>query len=219
MDNALEDALKRVESARKQERYGLMKRLANRVFVAIKHIDRREKYQVRARLLYEHHMALYQQSVAAAGPERLSLLRGSLRVARQSGIAAEKAGDRVGVLFADQNISGLLLSALGHPTDAIRISKETAVKAERIGRARRTKRIDRKRARRVAVNCYLHQLRMQTAGKFDVHEVRDLLKKIRANQIYRTEFRHIVDINKQVDDAEARVRLDEVAARLGVAGA
>src|SRR3989344_4072350 len=152
MDALHELILHAIELARRGKRYRVMRRLAAVLTADLAaSTETSGRWRTQVKVSYELHMAAYQQAVGAKGDRKNSLLLRSWDYAEQSAREAEMAGDAVGALFAEMNISGLILTALGRWQEALERSSATSEKAEMIAAAADTSDEDRRRALRVAV--------------------------------------------------------------------
>lgn len=183
MDDALKAAIRAVELARRAQNYSLMRSLASAVLRDVQTLSQPVRGQVLSRVLYERHMAAFQQAHGQTGTRRQTMLQRSRELAEHSAHEAEAAGDEVGALFTLMNISGLILPALGRYEEAYHISEEASAKAERIANVAETSEEDRSRAWRVARNCYFHRIRLLIAGSGSRMEVARLLRVVHDNQV------------------------------------
>jgi hypothetical protein len=119
----------------------------------------------RAKMLYEHHMAAYQEGHFET----------SMELAQQSALEARKANDPVGALFTQLNISGLLLPALGKRAEGFTLSLSVYAEATAI--------VDR--ANRVAVDALFHQIKMIMEDSGPRSEVKRLLDLAETNPLYQ----------------------------------
>ncbi len=178
---AIYDLLALVESKRRDELYETMAVLEE---ITLRELLRtlsaeteKEMWRIRSRLTYERHMAAYQQDS----------IEESLTLAEQSSREAKFGDDEVGALFAEMNISGLLLPALGKWEYALGMSGGVCAKAEAIAYSPLASERDRNRASRIAMNTYFHRIRMTIQYRKDFtakHDVQDWLDCVRENPVY-----------------------------------
>lgn len=188
MDAIHELMLRAIESARREKRYRLMRHLTAVLMAELASAtETTERWRAQAKVSYELHMADYQQAVVANGKRKNSLLLRSWHYAERSAREAEMAGDAAGALFAEMNISGLILPALDRWREALEKSSATSERAEILAAAPDTTDEDRKRSLLVAVNCYFHRGRIIVAQKRDRTELARLREKIETNPVYQEE--------------------------------
>jgi len=138
---------------------------------------------VQSRVMYELHMASYQQWKDNPSYGRKHLDE-SLQYALRASQSASVAGDILGKLFADMNVSGLIYPALGLYESALELSRQTSTRAESYAAETRDE-DDRGRAHRVAMNCYIHRIRILVSTGGSRMDVDDLLFKLGQNPLYR----------------------------------
>ena len=204
MDAIHELMLRAIESARREKRYRLMRHLTAVLMAELASAtETTERWRAQAKVSYELHMAAYQQAMMARGKRKNNFLLRSRHYADRSAHEAEMAGDAVGALFAEMNISGLILPALDRWRDALEISLATSEKAEAIAGALGTTDEDRKRALRVAANCYFHRGRIIVAQKRDRTELALLREKIEVNPVYQEQFKDLDSIKVDIASFDA----------------
>lgn len=177
-----------LEETRREGRYEQMSKLADSIERTLGDLDEPKANKIRSRMKYELGMAAYQQGAAAtsAGERRECFLK-SRRLNRESAIVAEVAGDTAGVLNARMNDTGLLAPILDIGTpwrDILEASEKVSDEAVMFAADAATSEKDRRRALRVAVNCYFHQWRILRGNGGDRSEVAALMEKIEANPVY-----------------------------------
>jgi len=148
--------LESVELARRDKKYEEMCDHAEKLTLELD--DSILGRRLYSKLLYEIHMAAYQQAMAAEGKERTMFWEESLQLAEQSAKEAVAADDVLGKLLAEMNISGLLKK------DA-KMSARVCREAETIAIAASTTDEDRCRAWQVAMNTYFHRIRITMENK------------------------------------------------------
>jgi hypothetical protein len=168
--------LSNIEQARRNEDYVEMERKVGVLQGMIVNNDSLPTREVLARLFYEQHMACYQRAK--------KLLHESMSLAEQSAEHARAVGDPVGALFAQANIGGLLLPALGKPYKGLDLSSE--IYGEAVALAESAPNAESAaRAHRVAVNCLLHQTGVLMAIEGEDLNVQKLFQLVEANPLYQ----------------------------------
>jgi len=207
VDQIYESTLRAIETARRDERYNLLRRLASALTDEVDGEVQPTRGIVRSRVLYELHMAAFQQATKSTGRQARALLRSSMSLANKSALEADTAGDRLGVLHTEMNASGLILPAMGQWREALEMSIRTSEEAEKIAVASDTSDADRTRAFRVAANCYIHRGRIIVKQKLDPMELAHLREKIDANPVYQDQFRKLESIKADIASFDAYLHL------------
>lgn len=176
-----------VEGARRDEEYDQMGRCVDQLLNELGDDTSPEAMRLRSKITYERHMAKFQQAVSFQARADQAFQE-SLELALLSDKEARESGDEVGALFAEMNISGLLLPALGGWRKGVVRSEKTCDRAEFIAAAKGTSEVDRKRAWQVAMNTYFHRIRMimtfGRGGKGAQFWVKRWLEHVKKNPIY-----------------------------------
>lgn len=175
MKRTIEDLLSALEKARRAEDYARMEVEAAELNKKLAGSNLPEVWTVRAKMTYELHMAAYQQA--------MSLIQKSLQLAERSAMEARKAGDTVGALYAEMNISGLLYPALGKCEEGMALSSKVCREAEAFAAVA----LDEKaktRALRVAMNSYFHRIKATVQHGGSPADVKRWLETVKTNSVY-----------------------------------
>jgi len=157
----------------------------------------------RAKADYELHMAAYQMAEALQGHDAQAQYQTSRDLAEQSAAAADLAEDPCGRLFAEMNVSGLLLPKMGRWEEGFRLSERVSDEAEALA-ADAPDEEAKKRPLRVAMNCYLHRIDMLVQNGGRKGAVEALLVKLEGNPIYQASKDH-QDVKTAVETARRYV--------------
>jgi hypothetical protein len=179
-----EQLLPLIESLRRREIYDRMQVYADLLDQKLGANQSEPACKFRSKLLYELHMAHWQQGSRAASDAAPALLQASMDFATRSADEAEKGGDPAGALFARMNISGLILPALGRIEDAMNMSTQTYRDAMEL--AARSDTEAAKRPLRVAMNCLFHRMDMAVKHGGETADVSRWLGELEANSIYQS---------------------------------
>lgn len=179
-----EQLLPLIESLRRREVYDRMQVYADLLDRKLGTDQSQPRCKFHSKLLYELHMARWQQGSKAATDAAPALFQESMDLATRSADEAEKGGDLAGALFARMNISGLILPALGRIEDAMNMSAQTYRDALEL--AARSDAEAAKRPLRVAMNCLFHRMDMAVKHGGDSADVSRWLGELDANPIYQS---------------------------------
>ncbi len=179
-----EETLKKIENARRTKSYNDMILLGAPLKEQLLGDDSKESWAVRARVDYEWSMAYYQRTLDPHEISTEKILKESMRLAQSSMDAAKRADDRVGVLFAQMNIGGLLLPALGRLQEGFDLSQSVLAKAFAIVSEQGSS-AERKRANQVAMNCCMHLIKNGIDLGFAKNAIRMWSVKLVTNPMFR----------------------------------
>lgn len=177
MNETIERLLSTIEKARRAEEYGRMDAATNALVGELMGDDSLDAWATRSKMTYELHMAAYQQAMAS--------LQKSMDLANQSAEEARKAGDAVDALYAQMNISGLLLPALGRRKEGFELSQQVYQESQALSVVATDDKA-RDRADRVGTNALFHQIRMLMEDDGDSAEMKRLFGLATSTSFYRT---------------------------------
>ena len=179
--------VKAIENARRKrtsEGYALMHQMADRLLGELESDQSAEAWAIRCRVYYEVHMGAYQRwKDDPAHPP--ALLDESLLLAQRSAHAGEEGNDSVGRLNAEMNISGNIFPALGMWRSGLEMSRRVSDEAEAEAMHAGDDEAARDRALQVAMNCYVHRIRMHVANNGDREDVEQLMAACEANRVFQ----------------------------------
>lgn len=160
----IESLCQGVEEARKAQDYETMLVLAKDAGAEIGKDNTQVAWKFHAKLTYELHMAFWQMATQRKAVPTLDF---SLYLAECSAAEATNAGDKAGALYAEMNISGLILPALGRWEEGMTLSEQVDAEAEALAKTIREPK-EAHRAARISVNTRLHRIKMlmEHAGTF-----------------------------------------------------
>lgn len=173
-----------IESTRRASAYDEMTRNVDTLMGTLAGDDSSSAWVMRSKITYELHMAAFQQGDYAK----------SLSLAERSAVEARRAGDEIGALFAEMNISGHLFPGFGTSQLEVLMSARLALEmgllmSERVCRdaeriAGDTNPEDTNRALRVAMNCYLHQVKILMRLGAKRERIMRILDRVGDNPIF-----------------------------------
>lgn len=140
-------------------------------------------YGFRSTSFYELHMAAYQQAGDVQGREAQVLYQSSRELALKSAAAADLAGDPYGRLFAEMNISGLILPKMGRWEEGYRMSERVSSAAAALA-AEAADDEAKKRALRIMMNCDMHRIEMLVQNNGRKGAIEALLAKLDGNPVF-----------------------------------
>lgn len=147
--------------------------------------DSAQAHGLMAKVLYEEHMAVYQQAEETQGDVAQALYEKSAVLAKWSASEADKAGDPCGRLFALMNVSGLLLPKMHEWEKALKLSIEVSDEAEALAAAAPDAEAA-KRPQRVVMNCLFHRLEIGAGHSVSVQKMQSWLSRLEVNPVYQS---------------------------------
>jgi hypothetical protein len=176
MDQAkVDEILRDLERSRRAKDYSGMSNYTAELLDELNSESSPAAFAARSKASYEHHMAEWD----------LRRIDESETYALQSAREADHAGDPVGRLFAEMNISGLIRPRQGKWQEGLALSSDVCQRAEQIA-AETGDETTRKRAQRVAMNTYFHRIKILLDHEGDRQQVHRLLLLAEANPIYQS---------------------------------
>jgi hypothetical protein len=176
-----DEALLVIESCRRNKRYDEMQR-----YVVLLGDRGSTEYALRTRLFYELHMARYQQGKdveATDDAKALGFYNDSLQYAELSAQNARAADNILDGLFAEMNISGLLLPKLGKWQEAlIRSEKVSADALLEVAKTQDKHTLDR--AWRVHMNAAAHRIKIAVVHQIPNADVQRWHDDLMANPMF-----------------------------------
>ena len=155
--------------------YNRMQKFADTLIEKLDDPEVPEALRLRSRLAYELHMAEYQKGD----------YQKSMSLAGMSADEAERAGDIPGKLYAQMNVSGLLLPALGRHEEGVALSEEVCRQAEELG-LNATDSDARNRVLRIAMNTYFHRIRIVVENEGNAGDIKHLLAQLGENPVFQS---------------------------------
>ena len=173
VERASEAALKAIETTRRGCDYYAMQKAVDTLLARIVHDTSEAAFRIRAKVNYERHMAAWQQGH----------INDSMNLAVLSKEAAIKGNDAIGVLFAEMNIGGHLLPALGEWQEGLYLLAGVCNSANAILAQEATPEA-RLRAQRVAMNGYALRIRIAIENTEFWLAVEEWLGELRKNPVF-----------------------------------